>query len=60
MAVAHSFRRLALRSPSKREEYMKCARLGGILARLAQERNAPPLPNLPDRQVASETSSRAN
>ena len=44
MATAHSFRRLALRNPAKRTEYMKAARLGVILARLAQDRNAEPLP----------------
>jgi hypothetical protein len=43
MAAAHSFRRMALKNPVKRKEYMKCARLGVILARLAQERNAKPL-----------------
>jgi hypothetical protein len=53
MAIAHSFRRLALRNPAKRVEYMKSARLGVMLARAAQERNAEPMPNLPDRRVAS-------
>jgi hypothetical protein len=44
MAIAHSFRRLALRNPARRDRYMKLARLGVMLARLAQERNAEPLP----------------
>ncbi len=52
MAVAHSFRRMALRNLPKRAEYMKSARLSVMLARLAQERNAQPLPNLPDRRVS--------